>query len=184
MPHLSVCEHGLRPVEQQQADVAVPQAEVALQDLQHVDPRPHGQRRVAAERMQPGQEVVWGHCVVAGRREGGEVSKAQVKLKAKVVLHVLAQKYWLRVAPVLCWVRSKNRLYQRLGTSYWEQQKQVRHFFLLCKKHFRHDEITAEEAKERQQGPEKWTVVQIAIGCGAEQALELFWWRSAIRGLQ
>lgn len=70
--HLSVFEDRLSPVEQEETDVAVTQAEVALQDLQHVDPGPHGQRRVAAERMQPGQEVVRGHGVVsAGGRDRG-----------------------------------------------------------------------------------------------------------------
>lgn len=63
--HLSVFENRLSPVEQQEPDVAVTQAEVALQDLQHGDPRPHGQRRVAAERMQPGQEVIRGHGAVS-----------------------------------------------------------------------------------------------------------------------
>lgn len=63
--HLPVFENGLSPVEKQQAHVAVSQAEVALQYLQHVDARPHGQRRVAAERVQPGQQVVGSHGVVA-----------------------------------------------------------------------------------------------------------------------
>lgn len=56
--YLSVLEDGLGPVEQQQAHVAVPQAEVALQDLQDVDARPHRQRQVAAERVEPSQKVV------------------------------------------------------------------------------------------------------------------------------
>lgn len=64
-PHLSVFENRLSPVEQQEPDVAVTQAEVALQDLQHVDARPHGQRRVAAEGMQPRQEVIRGHSAVS-----------------------------------------------------------------------------------------------------------------------
>lgn len=56
--YLSVFEDGLSPVEQQKTDVTVSEAEVALQDLQHGDARPHRQRRVAAERMQPSQEVI------------------------------------------------------------------------------------------------------------------------------
>lgn len=63
--HLSVFENGLGPVEKQQTHVAVSQAEVALQYLQHVDARPHGQHRVAAERVQPGQQVVGRHGVIA-----------------------------------------------------------------------------------------------------------------------
>lgn len=81
--HLSVCEDRLGPVEQQQPHVAVAQAEVALQDLQHVDPRPHGQRRVAAEGVQPRQEVVRGHGGVAagGGRDGRHSEEEEVAVQ-------------------------------------------------------------------------------------------------------
>ena len=70
--YLSVFEDGLSPVEQQQTHVAVSEAEVALQDLQHVDAGPHGQRGVTAEWMQPSQEVIWSHWAVTEReRERG-----------------------------------------------------------------------------------------------------------------
>lgn len=65
--YLSVFEDGLGPVEQQQPDVAVFEGEVILQDLQHVDAGPHGQRGVPAERTQPGQEVVRSHVTVPER---------------------------------------------------------------------------------------------------------------------
>lgn len=66
--YLSVFENCLSSVEQEETDVTVLEAEVTLEDLQHVDPRPHGQRRVAAEWMQPSQEVVGSHSAVS---EGG-----------------------------------------------------------------------------------------------------------------
>lgn len=39
--YLSVFENGLSSVEQQKTNVTVLEAEVALQDLQHGDARPH-----------------------------------------------------------------------------------------------------------------------------------------------
>ena len=56
--YLSVFQNSLRVVEQQKTDIAVSEAEVTLQDLQHVDSRAHRERRVTAEWTQPSQEVV------------------------------------------------------------------------------------------------------------------------------
>lgn len=82
--YLSVFENSLGSVEQQKTNVAVSEAEVTLQDLQHVDPRPHGQRRVTAEWMQPSQEVVWSHRAVAERggwegQQSDRLSEAEIK---------------------------------------------------------------------------------------------------------
>lgn len=66
--YLSVFENSLGPVEKQKTNVTVSQAEVTLQDLQHIDARSHGQGRVAAERSQPSQEVIRSHGAVTEGR--------------------------------------------------------------------------------------------------------------------